>query len=1326
MRVPGITTLPPPAPAWEADELRVDIISSDAAQRETMTVFLRAHELVVQSAASMAELPPPAGPTLVIYNLNTQEALQGAALRAALRERYGPLPHLALALVEPEQREVLADLIDAGFDDVGLRPLEPERLVGRVELGRRRLAQAITEAPVIELSRLLRSASDASHALLVHDDLPTAVQQALTALGRATAVDAISVVLYHPHPETGAQSASTRYRWRNLAEQLEVEPPEDQNLPSHLPVNTSWIEAFRAGRIINGPVTQFEPDERARYERMGIQSMLTMPMLPHETLLGFVLLADHGRPRIWNDDEATILRAVAASLGGALLRCGAIEELERHEARFRALVQNLPDTLAIIDPAGTILYHSPSSERTIGVPPGERIGANAFEFVYAEDAPALRACIAELVGRPGAVGRCEVRVWRKGEVLRTVDVEVANLCHEPAIGGLVVHSRDVTDQREAELALRQSETLFRTVVQTMSDFVMIVDRQGMTRYVSPAVEEVLGRRAEDLIGISAFSFVHPDDLPQVVGAFQHVLNNPARIPAALFRSRHADGSWRYIEATSSTRLDDPNVGGVVICARDVTARRRIQEALAGQNRVLEMLSAGVGLPDMFAELCLTIEQVIDDVYCSVLLLDESGATVKHGAAPHLPQSYWSALDGARIGPAAGSCGAAIYTAAPVVSADIANDPTWAAWGALALEHGLASCWSIPVLDPLSGRALGAFAAYSRHPRTPTQTELDYMFEAGRLASVVIQSARDRDGLRRSEERFRSLVQNGSEMITLIAADATCIYQSPSVERVLGYPWRQYIGRPALDFVHPDDRARVQRELRDLRQAGAPRAVRMVELRAQHRDGGWVYLEALATNLLDDPAVRGIVLNSRDITERKLLEDQLSWQAFHDALTGLPNRALFRDRLEHAVARTNRQHGTIAVMFLDLDRFKLVNDSLGHDVGDQLLVAVGQRLLETVRESDTLARLGGDEFTVLVEDVVDTRELMQLAERIIERLRQPFPLSVGPEVFVSVSIGIALGINGRQGADELLRSADIALYRAKGHSQGGYEVFRPSMLEQPTSRLELESDLQRAIERDELRIYYQPELDLRTGELCALEALVRWQHATRGLILPTEFIEVAEETGLIVPVGRWVLETACRQAVKWPPTSAGVLPTLSVNLSARELQQPDLIEHIVGVLEQVGMRADRLRFEITENVLVQEAQSTLATLRALKELGIQIAIDDFGIGYSSLSYLTRLPVDTLKIDRLFVSGQGREIGNLAIIRAVASLAQALEMTVTAEGIETAEQLRRVVEAGCRRGQGHYFAYPVPADDVAELIGQSAFMASIGEQADEPPALGSVAL
>jgi PAS domain S-box-containing protein len=254
--------------------------------------------------------------------------------------------------------------------------------------------------------------------------------------------------------------------------------------------------------------------------------------------------------------------------------------------------------------------------------------------------------------------------------LRTVEVEIINLSHEPAIGGLVVHSRDVTDQREAEHALRHSETLFRTVVQTMSDFVMIVDRQGMTRYVSPAVEDVLGRPTAEVTGISAFSFVHPDDLPQVVAVFQHVLNNPEPVPAALFRARHADGSWRYVEATSSTRLDDPTVGGVVICARDVTSRRRTQEALAGQNRVLEMLSAGVALPEVFAELCLTIEQIIDDVRCSVLLLDESGDALRHGAAPRLPGPYWAALDGVRIGPATGSCAAAVYTAAPVVSADI--------------------------------------------------------------------------------------------------------------------------------------------------------------------------------------------------------------------------------------------------------------------------------------------------------------------------------------------------------------------------------------------------------------------------------------------------------------------------------------------------------------------------------------------------------------------------------------------------------------------------------------------------------------------------------
>lgn len=998
--------------------MQVDVISTDAGRCGSIVAFLQERGLVVSAAAGVAELPSASGPTLVIYDLSEQEVWQGTELRAALRTHFGRQPHLVLALVDPAQRDVLADLIEAGFDDVGLRPLELERLIGRVELSRRRLVQAITEVPVVELSRLLRAAADASHALLVEDDFPSAVYRALSALGHATSVDAISVVEYHPHPGSGRQSASTRYRWRRSTEQLELRPAEDQNLPAHLPVNTRWIEEFRAGRFIGGPVSQFEQAERARYESMGIQSMLTMPLMPHERLLGFVLLVDGASPRIWNHDEETILRAVAGSLGGALLRHTAADELERQEARFRSLIQNLPDTLAVIDPDGTILYHSPSSERTIGVPAVERIGANAFEFVYPDDAPTLRACIDELVEEPGATARCEVRVLRKGDVWRRVAVLATNLRHDPAIGGIVINSRDITEQRAAEEALRKSE-----------------------------------------------------------------------------------------------------------------------------------------------------------------------------------------------------------------------------------------------------------------------------------------------------ERFRSMVQNGSEMITIISADGGCVYQSPSVERVLGYPWRQFIGRSALDYVHPGDRERVRRAFRELAKERAPRAVRMLELRAQHSDGGWVFLEALATNLLGDPAVRGIVLNSRDITERKRLEDQLSWQAFHDMLTSLPNRALFRDRLEHAVARANRQGSSIAVLFLDLDRFKIVNDSLGHDVGDQLLVAVGERLLETVRESDTLARLGGDEFTVLVEDVLDTRELTLLAERLIERLREPFPLDVGHEVFVAVSIGIAVGIAGRQGADELLRNADVALYRAKGQNQNGYEFFRPGMLDHPRSRLALETDLQRAIERAELRIHFQPEIDLHTGELRALEALVRWQHATRGMILPAEFIEVAEETGLIVPIGRWVLEEACRQAMTWPEPLSGARPTLSVNLSARELQQPDLIEHVEYVLRRVGFDPHGLRIEITESVLVQEAQTTLGTLRALKELGIQIAIDDFGIGYSSLSYLTRLPVDTLKIDRLFVSGQGREIGNLAIIRAVASLAHALEMTVTAEGVETIEQLRRVVEAGCQRGQGHYFSRAVPAERVVELLALGAFRVGI---------------
>lgn len=435
--------------------------------------------------------------------------------------------------------------------------------------------------------------------------------------------------------------------------------------------------------------------------------------------------------------------------------------------------------------------------------------------------------------------------------------------------------------------------------------------------------------------------------------------------------------------------------------------------------------------------------------------------------------------------------------------------------------------------------------------------------------------------------------------------------------------------------------------------------------------------------------------------RKTFEEELAHVAHHDPLSNLPNRAAFMNYLQQALGRAESNNTSLAVMVLDLDNFKVVNESLGHEVGDRLLISVAQRLRACVRPTDTVARLGGDEFTVLLEGI-SAKDAVRAAERIHANLQAPVILD-NHEVFANTSIGIALSSPGRSRPESLLRDADVAMYRAKAKGKASYAVFDESMSAAALERLELEADLRRALERDEFQVFYQPVVLLNSGEITGVEALVRWQHPERGLIAPAMFIPLAEETGLIIPLGLWVLETACRQLRSWQnqfPESRHL--GLSVNLSARQFQHPTLLGDIARTLDETGFDPHLLALEITESIVMENGESTLQVLRELKGLGIQLAIDDFGTGYSSLAYLKRFPITTLKIDRSFVDRLDQDPEDTAIVRAIVTLAQALNLVVIGEGIETHQQSTHLRSLGCWRGQGYHFAKPMPADAIADLL------------------------
>lgn len=553
-----------------------------------------------------------------------------------------------------------------------------------------------------------------------------------------------------------------------------------------------------------------------------------------------------------------------------------------------------------------------------------------------------------------------------------------------------------------------------------------------------------------------------------------------------------------------------------------------------------------------------------------------------------------------------------------------------------------------------------------------------------------------DAQRASEAWYRSLVQHGNDMIVVLDRQANVRYFSPSIEYLHG-PGTSAAGQLA-DRVHPNDRSAVA--ARFARAFETPGSQPPIEMRALHSDGSWRWLEMIYTNQFDDPTVAGLIINLRDITERKEAEAQLAHQALHDALTGLPNRVLLVDRLDHALARAARNETNVGVVFLDLDRFKLVNDTRGHGAGDSLLASVAVRLQEVARTTDTVARFGGDEFVFVREDVGETDELVEVARQLCSELAMQFDVD-GSEVRCTASAGVAIS-HGSTDAGALLRDADAAMYDAKESARGGVSAFDDSIRIRAENRFETERALRTALERDELTLVYQPIVTLDTGEIVGAEALLRWQHPERGIVGPDEFIDLAEETGLIVPIGAAVLEWATRQLAAWSTGAATPTLGIAVNVSAAQLRHPDLPSLVAASLEAAGLAPERLTLEITESSLVEDTLACAERLAALKAIGVQIVLDDFGVRHSSLGYLNRMPVDGLKIDRVFVHRIGREPRDTAIISAILAMADTLDLSVIAEGIETSLQHRVLAELGCQFAQGFRYSKPQKAEELLPLL------------------------
>ncbi|MGO9902727.1 MAG: putative bifunctional diguanylate cyclase/phosphodiesterase [Solirubrobacteraceae bacterium] len=552
--------------------------------------------------------------------------------------------------------------------------------------------------------------------------------------------------------------------------------------------------------------------------------------------------------------------------------------------------------------------------------------------------------------------------------------------------------------------------------------------------------------------------------------------------------------------------------------------------------------------------------------------------------------------------------------------------------------------------------------------------------------------------RRSEQRIRALVERSSDVVTVLGRDLHVRWQAASVERLLGVQPGSLLEAAITSIVHPDDAELFEDFLLASLEGRGPSTL---HARLHHADGGWCEVETVAENRFDDPAVEGLVLNMRDISERKAIEDELRHQAFHDNLTGLANRALFEDRLRHALAGNLRGQCSLAVLFLDLDDFKTINDSLGHRAGDELLKLVAARIDELVRPTDTAARLGGDEFAVLAAGVTSIDAAREIAERVLQTLSLPFMIDER-ELNVTASVGIALS-DGSVHADELLRNADMAMYAAKAGGKNAIHAFEQRMHRRAVKRLELRNELQRALANREFELDYQPIVSLQSRRIAGAEALVRWRHPTRGRLAPDQFIALAEETGLIVPLGAWVLEQACTQVCAWETALHQAQRLyISVNVSVRQLHEDDFPDLVATVLARTGLAPESLVLEITEGLLADDSETIVRRLEKLKHLGLRIAVDDFGTGYSGLSHLQRFPIDILKIDKSFIDDLHNDHQKTSLVQGIINLSESLQLDVIAEGIEQTEQADQLRSINATLGQGFLYSKPISPDALLTLL------------------------
>jgi diguanylate cyclase (GGDEF)-like protein len=737
-------------------------------------------------------------------------------------------------------------------------------------------------------------------------------------------------------------------------------------------------------------------------------------------------------------------------------------------------------------------------------------------------------------------------------------------------------------------------------------------------------------------------------------------------------------------------------------------QRLAEEVLASERSVLRLITRNTPLPELLDEVCRRAEALLGvGASCSILLLDADGVHTRVGGAPSLPAHFSAWINGLEIGPQAGSCGTAMYERRLVVVEDIETDPLWAGYRDHALSVGLRACWSVPFEND-AGVVLGAFAVYYDTARRPGPEEEAMLRDIGNSVGLAVHQDTMARRLAHSEEHHRLVVNHLSEGILVQSRGGLVLACNPSAQRMLRAT-PQIVGR-SIDTViarvfHEDGSPVTQadRPITVVLATGKPMHGVTIGLELIDGEIVWITVNVVPIIRPGDGEPESVLISFSDIGPVREAQRQLKFLATRDSLTGLYNRAYLtermRDLVEPGMLGGAGELASVAVLFVDLDGFKKVNDTAGHEAGDALLCSVANRLSACVGRDDTLARVGGDEFVILNGNYDNAGDLIGLARRILEMIAVPFAVA-GNEYYLGASIGISLFPDDGRDVATLLRNADSAMYHAKQRGRNNFQFFTAELNQHLQRRFAIEQSLRRALAADELSLVYQPIVDSRNGRTIGAEALLRWYNGELGNVSPAEFIPVAEDAGLIIEIGDWVLLRACQQVAQWRRTLAPDL-SVAVNLSPRQFNE-GLLERIERCLAHSGLEPAALELEITERLLMSDSESVLPLLGALSAMGVRISVDDFGTGYSSLSYLKRFPLQNLKIDRSFVAGLPDHRDSIAITQAVVAMAHSLGMNVTAEGVETAEQAAFLRTIGCDKQQGYLYSRPVGASAYARSL------------------------